>query len=65
MLDYIFEFVSKVYFHVGASNIRSQIAIGRLGTTKIDEEEITYFGEQPKMNYIYLLAKEEWQKRAL
>ena len=60
MLDYIFQFVSKVHFHIGAENIRSQIAIGRLGTTKIDEQEIAYFGEQAKLNYIYCLTKEEW-----
>ena len=60
MLNYIFKFVSKVYFHIGADNVRSQIAIGRLGTTKIDEQEITYFGEQSKLNYIYRLTKEEW-----
>ena len=60
MLDYIFQFVSKVHLHIGAENIRSQIAIGRLGTTKIDEQEIAYFGEQAKLNYIYCLTKEEW-----
>ena len=60
MLDYIFKFVSKVYFHIGADNIRSQIAISRLGTTKIGEEQVTYFGELPKLNCIYSLTKEEW-----
>ena len=60
MLDYIFQFVSIVHFHIGADNIRSQIAIARLGTTKIDEQEIAYFGEQAKLNYIYCLTKEEW-----
>jgi RimJ/RimL family protein N-acetyltransferase len=30
MLNYIFQFVSKVYFHIGEDNIRSQIAISRL-----------------------------------
>jgi len=60
MLDYIFQFVSKVHFHIGADNIRSQIAIARLGTTKIDEQEIAYFGEEPKMNYIYCLTKKKW-----
>lgn len=60
MLNYIFKFVSVVYFHVGADNIRSQIAISRLGTTKIGEQEVTYFGEQPKLNCIYSLTKEEW-----
>jgi N-acetyltransferase len=60
MLDYIFQFVACVYFHIGAENIRSQIAIGRLGTTKIAEQEITYFGEIPKLNFVYRLLKEEW-----
>jgi len=60
MLNYIFQFVSKVYFHIGADNIRSNIAIVRLGTTKIGEQQITYFGEQPKLNSIYSLTKEEW-----
>lgn len=60
MLDYIFQFVACVYFHIGAENIRSQIAIGRLGTTKISEQEIKYFGENPKLNFVYRLLKEEW-----
>jgi RimJ/RimL family protein N-acetyltransferase len=60
MLDYIFQFVSRVYFHIGADNVRSQIAISRFGTTKIREQEVTYFGEQPKLNYVYSLTKEEW-----
>lgn len=59
MLDYIFQFVSKVYFHIGAENIRSQIAISRLGATKTGEQEITYFGEQPKLNFIYCITKSE------
>ena len=60
MLDYIFKFVTRVYFHVGAENIRSQISIERLGIKKVSEQEITYFGEQPKMNFIYRLQKDEW-----
>ena len=60
MLNYIFQFVSKVYFHIGANNVRSQIAISRLGATKYGEQEIAYFGEQPKSNFIYSLTKEEW-----
>jgi RimJ/RimL family protein N-acetyltransferase len=60
MLDYIFQFVSVVYFQIGAENMRSQIAIKKLGAIKIGEEEITYFGEQPKLNYVYSLKKEEW-----
>lgn len=60
MLDYIFQFVSIVHFHIGANNIRSQIALERLGTTKIGEQEVTYFGELPKLNYVYILKKEDF-----
>lgn len=63
MLDYIFQFVSKVYFHIGANNIRSQVAICRLGVTKVDEVEITYFGEEPKLNFVYALTKDAWSLR--
>lgn len=60
MLDYIFQFVSRVYFHIGADNIRSQIAISRLGAKKITEQEVVYFGEQPKLNYVYEIYKNDW-----
>lgn len=60
MLDYIFQFVSIVHFHIGANNIRSQISLERLGTTKIGEQEVTYFGELPKLNYVYSLNKEDF-----
>lgn len=60
MLDYIFQFVGKVQFHIGANNLRSQIAIGRLGAEKIGEEDVAYFGETPKLNFIYEIKKENW-----
>ncbi len=60
MLDHIFQFVATVYFHIGAANLRSNIAIGRLGVTKVGEQEVTYFGEQSKLNAVYSLTKEEW-----
>ncbi|HYC27388.1 MAG TPA: GNAT family N-acetyltransferase [Chitinophagaceae bacterium] len=37
MIDYAFGFVSKVIFHIGATNLRSQIATGRLGAVKTGE----------------------------
>lgn len=58
MLDYIFRFVCKVKFHIGAENVRSQIAIGRVGAVKIGEQEVTYFGEAPKRNFVYVIEKE-------
>jgi len=60
LLDYIFQFVSIVEFHIGAENIRSQISITRLGIQKIAEQEVTYFGELPKLNFVYRITKNEW-----
>ena len=62
MLDHIFEFVSTVYFHIGAQNIRSQMSIMRLGARKIAEEEVAYFGEPSRWNYVYRILKEEWKQ---
>jgi N-acetyltransferase len=63
MLDYIFQFVSKVYFHIGATNIRSQIAISRIGAEKISEQEVTYFGEAPKLNFVYQISSANWERQ--
>lgn len=60
MLDYIFQYVDKVGFHIGAGNVRSQIAIGRLGAQKVAEQEVTYFGEAPKLNFVYEIYKVDW-----
>lgn len=57
MMDYAFQYVSKIIFHIGASNFRSQRAIEKLGAIKIDEFEVEYFGEEPKLNYIYRINK--------
>ena len=57
MLDYAFQFVDKVYFHVGALNIRSQKAIEKIGAVKVAEVEVKYYGEASKMNFVYLIIK--------
>ena len=57
MLDYAFQFVNKVYFHIGSSNIRSQKAIEKIGAIKVDEFEVEYYGESSKLNFIYLIQK--------
>jgi N-acetyltransferase len=53
MLDYAFQFVDTVYFHIGAQNFRSQKAIEKIGAIKVGEQEVEYFGEDSKLNYIY------------
>ncbi|ROH99458.1 GNAT family N-acetyltransferase [Chryseobacterium daecheongense] len=60
MLDYIFQYVDKVYFHIGENNLRSQISMERLGGKKIAEEEVAYFGEPAKTNFVYEIKKENW-----
>lgn len=59
MLDYIFQFVETVHFHVGKENLRSQIAMERLGGEKIAEEEVAYFGEPTKTNFVYEIKKDD------
>ncbi len=57
MLDYAFEHVNKVYFHIGAFNLRSQKAIEKIGAVKVDEFEVEYYGEESKLNFVYLIQK--------
>ena len=57
MLDYAFQYVDKVYFHIGASNYRSQKSIERIGAVKVDEFEVEYYGETSKLNFVYLIEK--------
>lgn len=65
MLNYIFQFVPKVHFHIGANNIRSQIAIGRLGAEKIAEQEVAYYGEPVRLNFEYLISNDKWETKAI
>lgn len=60
MLDYIFQFVDKVHFHIGKENYRSQKALEKLGGEKIAEEEVAYFAEPTRTNFVYEIKKENW-----
>jgi hypothetical protein len=57
MMNHAFETAEKVYFHIGSQNYRSQMAIEKIGAQKINEQLVEYFGEAPKLNYIYLINK--------
>ncbi|MBS1635016.1 MAG: GNAT family N-acetyltransferase [Bacteroidetes bacterium] len=61
MLNYAFTFAESVELHVGSNNIRSQTAVMRLGAHKIREQEVTYYGELPKLNFIYRINKADWK----
>ena len=57
MIAHALSFVDNIIFHVGASNIRSQIAMERLGAVKIATEEVAYFGETSRLNHVYQISK--------
>ena len=59
MLVYAFQFVDHVIFHVGANNFRSQKAMEKLGAIKTGEEEVAYFGEASRMNFVYRISKNQ------
>lgn len=64
MLDYIFQHVDKVIFHVGAENYRSHKAMEKLGAKKLRELVVAYYGEPDRRNFEYEILKEEWFGRS-
>ncbi|MNK20201.1 hypothetical protein D3C87_384370 [compost metagenome] len=63
MINYAFKYLNSVIFHVGSQNLRSQKAVERLGANKIGEQEVAYYREPIKLNYIYQLTKPDWISR--
>ena len=59
LIDYAFQFVDKIYFHIGATNIRSQKAITKIGAIKVIEISRDNNG-QPLPHFEYLIQKQNW-----
>lgn len=59
LLDYAFQFVDKVYFHIGPTNIRSQKATIKIGAMKVGEFDLDFNG-QKVMHFEYLIEKKDW-----
>jgi RimJ/RimL family protein N-acetyltransferase len=62
LIDYAFQFVDKIYFHIGATNIRSQLAIIKIGASKIGEVDFDYYGKK-LLHFEYLISRNEWEIR--
>jgi N-acetyltransferase len=60
MVNHAFGFADTVLFHIGAYNIRSQTAIGRIGAVKKREIPVAYYGEAATLNFEYALSREAW-----
>ena len=58
MLDHAFQQgLERVQFFIGANNLRSQIAMERLGGRKIGERETAYFGEPMKLDFVFEIRR--------
>ncbi|HEY2683496.1 MAG TPA: GNAT family N-acetyltransferase [Steroidobacteraceae bacterium] len=62
MLDHAFRFVEQVTFEVGADNWRSRKAMEKLGGLYIAERSVSYYGEPPRLNVIFRIDKNAWEK---
>ena len=56
MIDYAFQFVETIYFHIGATNIRSQLATAKIGAVKVNEMEIENNG-QKQLHFEYAIRR--------
>ncbi len=63
MLDHAFRVVATVCFEVGEANVRSQIAVERLGAEKIDRRPRINPDGPPAWNLIYRLTADGWARR--
>ena len=60
MLDYIFQYVDLVKFHVGAENWRSRKAMERLGAENRGKISVAYHGEPNRENVEYWIKKKDF-----
>lgn len=57
MMEYAFQFVDRIIFHVGENNTRSRIAMTRLGAVLEGFETVAYYGEPDRMNCVFVMTK--------
>jgi RimJ/RimL family protein N-acetyltransferase len=60
MLDYAFQFVDTVVFHIGITNFRSQKAILKIGAKKTHEIVLNINGKRYP-HFEYEIQKHEWK----
>ena len=59
LIDYAFQFVDNIYFHIGVTNFRSQIAIKKVGAVKTNDINFENNG-QSLPHFEYLIQKQNW-----
>jgi RimJ/RimL family protein N-acetyltransferase len=61
MLDYAFQTVEKVHFHIGSGNLRSQKAILKMNAQKVAEFTTENLGKK-YITFDYVILKNDWLK---
>ncbi len=56
LIEYAFQYIDKIYFHIGSNNIRSQLAIIKIGASKIGEVDFDHYGKK-LLHFEYLISK--------
>jgi RimJ/RimL family protein N-acetyltransferase len=59
LIDYAFNFVDNVYFHISTTNTRSQLAITKIGAMKLGEINFENNGQQLP-HFEYVIQKQNW-----
>lgn len=62
MIDHAFTFADTVVFHVWEHNMRSQMAVLKLGAKRVGLQPAS--GDPGKMNYLFELHRGDWRKNA-
>jgi RimJ/RimL family protein N-acetyltransferase len=60
MLKHAFQHVERVLFEVGQCNLRSQVAMTRMGARRIGEAAVAYHGEASMPNVIFEITRADW-----
>ncbi|PWJ54081.1 hypothetical protein CLV98_11924 [Dyadobacter jejuensis] len=63
LLDYAFQAVDRVYFHIAPANIRSQKATNKIGAQKVGDYHLEFNG-QKLLHFEYAIEKEDWGLRS-
>jgi RimJ/RimL family protein N-acetyltransferase len=59
LINYVFQFVNKVYFLVGTENIRPQITLKKL-RAKLDRQVDYKHGDQIIRQFKYVISRNDW-----
>lgn len=62
LINYAFENVDNIYFHIGTTNFRSQVAIEKIGAIKTREINFDSNG-QSLPHYEYLISIQNWMNK--